>query len=371
VIGLLASFAGFFVNKEQFAHSWLFACFYFFALTCGSLFWILVHHGTDAEWSVVVRRLWETKASLVWLPFVFLLPLFLPFTGLTQILWHWWTVPYGTDHILDLKRGYLNHTFFWVRVVLFCFGLTWVAARMLHWSTKQDADGAHSHTKKMRVLAFAGLPIFGVSLTFAAIDWLMAMDHHWFSTMWGVYIFAGTAGSAMALTVLSTTWLRSQGYLKPVTIQHYHVMGKFLLAFTVFWAYIGFSQYMLIWYANIPEETIYFVRRNTGSWRDLSFFLVAFRFFVPFPLLLLQLTKKTPKFLCFVAGWILFMQVIDLYIIVLPMLHPTGISVSWMDVTSWVGIGGLMVFAFLKKLGKHALMPVRDPRGELSANTTN
>ncbi len=145
----------------------------------------------------------------------------------------------------------------------------------------------------MRKLGIAGIPIFAFALTFSAFDWLMGLDYKWGSTMWGVYIFAGSAGSSMSLLVLLVTWLRSKGYLKGVTIEHYHIMGKLMLAFCIFWAYIGFSQYMLIWYANIPEETEYFIRRNIASWHALSTLLVVGRFFLPLPLLLLQWTKKT------------------------------------------------------------------------------
>ena len=152
----------------------------------------------------------------------------------------------------------------------------------------QDKDGASSHTFTMRKAAVAGIPTLALCLTFAGIDWLKALNHHWYSTMWGVYLFAGAAGASMALIVLTCKWLQSLGYLKPVTEEHYHLMGKFLFAFTVFWAYIGFSQYMLITYANIDEETIYFRVRNTGSWNYLSHFLVFGRFFFMFVPLLFQ-----------------------------------------------------------------------------------
>jgi hypothetical protein len=370
-LGLAGSVAAAFLDAAQFAHSWLFALFYFFTLCAGSLFWILVHHGTDAEWSVMVRRVLETKAVLIWIVALFAIPLFIPLTGFGAKLWHWWSIPEGKDHVLDMKRGYLNLPFFWVRAVFYFVALGTVALLMRNFSAAQDRDGAPIHTVRMRRVAFSGLPLFAVSVSFAAIDWLMGLDHHWFSTMWGVYLFAGAAGSGMALLVVTVTWLRGLGHLKGVTIEHYHIMGKFLLAFTVFWAYIGFSQYMLIWYANIPEETTYFIRRNIGSWNYLSTFLVIFRFFVPFPLLLLQGTKKNPKVLCFVAGWILFMQAIDLYVIVFPMLHHEGIALSWVDFCPLLGMGGVLGFLFLKALGKHNLYPLRDPRVELSAKLLN
>jgi hypothetical protein len=216
-----------------------------------------------------------------------------------------------------------------------------------------------------------GIPAMALSLTFAAIDWLMSLDFHWQSTMWGVYIFAGSAGSAMALLVLIVTALRKSGHLQLVNTEHYHIMGKFMLAFSIFWAYIGFSQYMLIWYANMPEETSYFVRRTTETWWYLSLFLVIGRFFMPFPFLLFQGTKKNPKYLCIVAGWILCMQFLDLYVVILPMFHQKGVALNLLDITSWVGIGGTLGFFFVKSLSKSSLFPVRDPRVQESIRLSN
>jgi hypothetical protein len=175
----------------------------------------------------------------------------------------------------------------------------------------------------------------------------------------------------MSLLVLIVTALKKRGYLAVVTQEHYHIMGKFMLAFTIFWAYIGYSQYMLIWYANIPEETVYFITRNTNSWNWFSTFLVIGRFFLPFPFLLLQGTKKNPFYLCLAAGWILFMQMIDLYVVVLPSLHRDGFSPSILDPLCLAGIGGILGWLFLRKLEATSLFPSRDPRLPASVNITN
>jgi hypothetical protein len=181
--------------------------------------------------------------------------------------------------------------------------------------------------------------------------------------MWGVYIFAGTAGSSMSLLVLVITALRNAGYLREtVTVEHYHLMGKWMLAFVIFWAYIGFGQYMLIWYANIPEETQYFLVRNTESWWALSMLLVVGRFFFAFALLLLRSIKKHPHQLCWMAGWILAMQLLDIYIIVLPALHGTAVHPSIWDLIALVAFGATLAFVFLRLLGRSSLFPVRDPR---------
>jgi len=367
LIGLLVSLIGAFVSPQQFGFSWLVACMYFFTLSVGALFWVLVHHATDAEWSVVVRRVLENVAALVPVTLLFFIPALL-WAG---HIWSWWNIPVGAELILDKKRWYLSHGFFYLRFLIYFVGLSTVALALRRNSVSQDEDGNPLRTLKMRKLGIAGIPIFAFSLTFGAFDWLMGLDYKWGSTMWGVYIFAGAAGSSMSLLVLLTTWLRNKGYLKGVTVEHYHVMGKLMLAFCIFWAYIGFSQYMLIWYANIPEETEYFIRRNIASWHTLSTLLVVGRFFLPFPLLLLQWTKKTMRMICSVAGWMLVMQYLDLYVIIMPMLHKTGFSPSVLDLFTLMGIGGTLGALFLWMLPKTNLFPLKDPRLPESLRLSN
>ena len=357
ILGIAASLIGFFVSRTQFAHSWLFGFSYFFTICVGALFWTCLHHATDAEWSVVVRRQMENLAKLL----VYFAIFFLPLLVCQPVLWKWWTIEPGHDVLLDAKSGYLNHGFFYFRVVIYFLVLGWIGFSLWKRSTMQDADGSTKHTYVMRKFGIGGIPALAICLTFAAVDWLMALNHHWFSTMWGVYIFAGAAGSSMSLLVLIVTALKKQGYLQVVNDQHYHVMGKFMLAFTIFWAYIGYSQYMLIWYANIPEETIYFRLRNTESWWYFSQFLVIGRFFLPFPVLLFQFTKKS-KLINYAAVWILLMQLVDLYVVILPNLHRTGFNPSIFDLTSLVGIGGILGWLFLRHLGQSYLFPTRDPR---------
>jgi hypothetical protein len=288
---------------------------------------------------------------------------FIPIVIFRHHLYEWMNVPVGHDPVLDSKRGYLNWHFFLVRSI-FYFAF-FISATLLfrRFSIRQDRDGNPAFTLNMRRLGFVTLPLFALSLTFGAYDWLLGIDYHWFSTMWGVYIFAGAAGSSMSLLVLVITALRKAGYLKEtVTVEHYHIMGKWMLAFTVFWAYIGFSQYMLIWYANMPEETEYFIRRNTESWNALSLFLVIGRFFVPFAILLLQGLKRKPHRLCLIAGWIVFMQMVDLYIVILPALHGPGVLVSIWDFMPLLGMGATLAFVFLWIVRRSSTFPNRDPR---------
>lgn len=359
LVAYIAIFIGAGYNPVQFAFSYLFAFTFFFTICMGGLFWVLVHHAVDAEWSVVVRRQLENIASLL----VVMAVLFVPLVFVAPILWKWMLPENAHDPLLLEKWPYLTPWFFWIRAgfyfVFFTVASVWLRAN----SILQDKDGAPRYTVFNRRITFASLPLFAVCLTFGAIDWLMGLDYHWFSTMWGVYIFAGTALSSLCVLVLLITALRGAGYFQNIiSLEHYHIIGKLIFAFTVFWAYIGFSQYMLIWYANIPEETIYFLRRNTESWQILSTALVAGHFFVPFLLLLPNPGKRKPAFLCGVAVWILLMHLLDIYVVVLPALHQAGVVVSWMDFACLAAVGCTIAAVFLKRLGDVPLWPLRDPR---------
>lgn len=362
VLGAIVAFVlvgiGWAMDYKQFAFSYLFAFFFFLTICMGGLFWTLVHHAMDVEWSVVVRRQMENMASL--LPIMGVL--FIPLVFVAPDLWKWMQPKYAHDPLLIDKAAYLNPWFFWIRAIGYFVFFTVCGGLLRGFSIAQDKDGSPRYTVLNRRVTFSSALLFAVCLTFAAIDWLMGLDYHWFSTMWGVYIFAGTALSSMCVLVLIVTMLRSAGYLKVVSMEHYQIMGKLMLAFTVFWAYIGFSQYMLIWYSNIPEETIYFLRRNTGSWWFLSQFLVVGHFFGPFLLLLFARGKRTPMFLCGMAVWILLMHALDMYVIVLPALHKVGVAPHWLDLFCFIAIFCTLAAAFLKRLGDSALFPLRDPR---------
>src|SRR2546423_4925318 len=341
--------AGAVLDSHQFSFSWLFAFGFFFTLCAGCFFWTIVHYATDANWTVVVRRQLENIAVLVAVLAIFFIPIFL----LRHHLYEWMNIEPGKEPNLDSKRAYLNLNFFIFRAVFF-LGFFIIASQLLRrFSVRQDKYGNPQFTIRLRKLSFISLPLFALCLTFGAFDWLMSLNYRWFSTMFGVYIFAGAAASSMALLVLVITALQRAGYLKGVvTREHYYIMGKWMFAFCVFWAYIGFGQYMLIWYANIPEETQYYLTRNTESWWGLSMLLVVGRFFGPFAILLLQSIKKHPRQLDYVAAWILLMQMVDIYLVVLPALHVTGIHVSLWDFASVIAICETLAFVYLRIIGQ-------------------
>lgn len=360
----------FFTDQKQVLFSLLYGFSFCFTICAGSLFWVLVHHATDAEWSVVVRRVLETMAMSFRYVWVFFIPLWL----FREQIWIWMDIPHGKDVILDGKRGMLNVPFWTIRAAMI-FLFFWGAATMLRkWSTAQDKDGNPKYTVFTRRLVFPSIVLFALALTFGAIDWLKGLDHYWFSTMWGVYIFAGSAWAAMATLIITIVSLKKGGYLEGiVSEEHFHIMGKLLLAFTIFWAYIGFGQYFLIWYANIPEETSYFIRRNTEGWNILSTALVICHFFIPFILLLLQPTKRSMNFMRGVAIYVLCIHALDHYIIVLPAYHWSNVVFTslFTDLAAVVLIASTLVFFFLKNLTKFPLYPLRDPRLKQSLNLKN
>ena len=350
------------LHWKQFLFSWLFAFMFFFTISAGSLFWTMIHYAMDVEWSVVVRRILETMANSFSVLWIFFIPLAI---GAHKV-YGWMDVRPGVDPALDGKRALLNPTTWAVfSVVIFAFFFS--ASYTLRWlSVRQDKTGDPGCTTKSRKVAFASFPLFGVLLTFAAILWVMSIQYHWYSTMWGVYIFAGSAWSSMATLILITSWLKSRGYLQGVvSTEHFHIMGKLLLSFTVFWAYIAFSQFFLIWYANIPEETEFFLVRNTESWNTWAIFLeVICHFFVTFALLCPRVMKTNVKYLSGVAIWVLVMHACDMYFIVNPFLNPKGVNPLSMivDLAALVAIGAPLVFVFLQALGKHSIYALRDPR---------
>jgi hypothetical protein len=351
--------------RRQFIFSWLFAFLYFFTILIGCLFWILLHHATDSSWGIVVRRQMENLASLVPWMLLFFIPIFLMRTD----LWQWITDIKGPHLAPELKDklAYFNLSigpipFFWFRALFYFVFFTAAAFYFRRTSIKQDGDGDPKRSIQMRGVSFPGLILFAACLTLMAFDWMASLDYRWASTMWGVYIFAGSAGASMALIILVVFGLQRAGYLSFINEEHYHIMGKLLFCFSIFWGYIGFSQYMLIWYANIPEETEWFVRRNVESWNILSTAIVVGRFFIPFLYLLFQYTKRNAKFLVVISVWVLIMHLLDTYITISPFLHPTGFQPDPLDALCVFAIGCPLAFIFLATLGKVGLFPSRDPR---------
>jgi hypothetical protein len=358
--GLALAGAGFAVDREQFFHSWLTAFLFYLTLALGALFFVMVQHLARAGWSVAVRRLAETAAAA--LP-VFAL-LFLPVLAGLADLFSWTDgEKVAHDHLLQHKQGYLNVPFFVARAVLY-FAVWTLLARFFHrTSVAQDASRDPRLTVTMQRRAAPAMIVYAFTVTFMAFDWVMSMDPHWYSTIFGVYVWAGGVVASYAFLTLAARAVARAGYLHNVLrTDHYQDLGRLLFAFSVFWAYIGFSQFFLIWYGNIPEETIWYLHRMEGSWLPVTFFLATGHFVVPFVLLMSRFAKRRPAWVAGLAAWILVMHYLDLHWLVMPNLHPEGIVPHWIDLACLAGIGGAFLFVFTRTLAGRALVPAGDPR---------
>jgi hypothetical protein len=396
VIGTVISLGILFFGGEwsgPFAYSWLFGFYFFLSICVGGLFWTLLHNAANAGWGVSVRRVWENLSNV--LPLFALLAIPFLFPKVHNALYEWMAIhheaggkeglgKFAEGALLKSKYGYLNLTFWYIRMVLYFVVLGFTAWRLRKFFLDQEKDGKFSHTFKARAFACSTLALFAVAATFLSIDLLMALDFRWYSTMWGVYIFAGSAWAAMAVCILTINWLRSQGLmLKVVSEEHYHLMGKLLFAFSVFWAYIAFSQYFLIWYANITEETMFFHLRNTEGWHVLSLVLLFGHFLIPFLCLLHVWVKKNPRLMNIICVWVLVMHMVDYYWIIIPERGPSltrelGDNIQlmiphafWGDILAFVSIGCLSTWLFIRQMGSHTLYAWRDPRLEESVNAHN
>jgi hypothetical protein len=347
-------------NPKQFFFSWLVSFLFFLSLALGGLFFVLIQYASQGEWGIVLRRIGETTFATLPLMAVLFLPLLL---GLQDL--YSWTVPGAAEHdaLLRWKAPYLNLPFFLVRAAIY-FGI-WSFIALLYYrgSRGQDATGDPRVSARLRRLAGPSIIVLALTQTFASIDWVMSLTPHWYSTIYGVYFFSGAFVGFIALLSVVAVAMRRAGLLDTViNAEHLHDVGKFLFAFTAFWAYIAFSQFFLVWYANLPEETIWFKARLEGSWKALSILLMAGHFGVPFLFLMGRAVKRRGSTLALGGAWLLVMHFVDLYWQVMPTLHPEGIRPSVLDVAAFVAVGGAFVAAASWLLRRQALVPLRDPR---------
>jgi hypothetical protein len=356
-IGLAAVTPG---GWRRFLFAYLVAFAYVLSLALGALYFVVLHHLTNSGWSVVIRRVAE--AIVATLPFLALLsvPLLL---GLAQIY------PWASSGAAARRQGagangaYLNVPFFLVR--WFFYFLVWgVLARFfVRRSLAQDESGDVALTLQMRSRSAPAMVIFGLTLTFAAIDMLMSLDPHWFSTIFGVYYFAGCVVSIYAFLPVAVFLLQRSGFLRrAVTVEHYHDLGKLLFGFIVFWAYIGFSQYMLQWYGNIPEETHWFAVRQQNGWGYVGLTLVFGHFLLPFLALLSRGPKRRPGVLVTVTAWVLIMHWVDLFWLVMPSASPADPVPHVVDIAVLVALVALQLAAAAFVVRRRSLVPERDPR---------
>ncbi len=369
VVGLILSAIGAYLNTDQFLFSYLVSFTFFTGIALASVFMVMFHHITKSKWGVVVRRIPETFGSnLKWWSIAFL-----PILGGMTILYHHWTDPTlfdpnspNFDYIVAGKEAYLNIPFFIIRQVIYFAIWGFVGHKLYKASVDLEKTGDWGITSLMRKVSAPAIPIFGLSIAFASFDWLMSLDPHWFSTMFGVYFFAISFQSFWAVMILMVFYLQSNGYLKNTIGQsHIYDLGAWLFAFTVFYAYIAFSQFLLIYYANLPEETLWFYHRLEGGYQYIAYGLLLFRFALPFLVLLNREQKHKRSVLAFVAIVVVTIHFLELHWIVKPALHPEeahGFSFSWMDFSTFIGLGGIFFWLFFNQFKQNSMIPENDPK---------
>ena len=349
-----------FFEPRRLAFSYLTGLMFVTSVSVGALAWLMLHHLTGAVWSVVIRRLLENLTA----PLRLIVILFIP-VALNLVKLYPWADPsrLAADPGLARKAVWLNPTLFSLRAAAYIAAWALISALLTRSSARQDLTGDSGENRRMHATSAWGMITLALTTSLAAFDWLMSLDPHWSSTIFGVYFWAGSLVSSLAALVLTVLVLRGAELLREtITVEHLHDLGKLLFGFVIFWAYIAFCQYFLIWYANFPEETHWYVTRRTGIWNTLSWSLVFGHFVVPFVLLLFRAVKRDPFWLGFIAIWILAFHYIDLYWLIMPALGFEAAGPSWLDASLALTLAFTCGAIVARACQVRPLIPVGDSR---------
>ena len=361
LVGLALAVVGAVLDWEQFWRSYLLAYVFWWHLALGCLGLVMLHHLVGGRWSAMVRRLLETGAMTLPLLTLLFVPLLL---GLTTL--YPWTDPevVGHSELLQNKTPYLNLLFFLTRTVLYFAVWVTLAYLLSRWSLEQDRTAAPHLALRMRRLSAGGMILYMVTATFAAYDWLMSLEPEWFSSIYGLIIIAGQGLAALALAIIGLRLLAVKVQAGTETgrwTQSFNDLGNFLLGFVMIWAYLSFSQFLIIWSTNIPEEAVWYYHRSQGGWLGVGMALVASHFVLPFFLLLSRRVKRRAQWLTALAVLILLTRWVDLYWLTMPAFYPEGVQLHWLDIALLIGMGGgWFAFYSFQWQGKPPL-PQHDP----------
>lgn len=357
--GVLLTITGFILDGEQLLRSYLYAYLFWTGMALGCMGILLLHHVVGGKWGMVIRRFCEAGARTIPYMIVLLLPILLSIPA----LYSWARPEAAHDANIQAKAAYLNIPFFLIRTV-FYFAIWSLYSYLLNkWSAEQDRTGDESLMGKMRGLSAPGLVVFTFVTTFAFIDWIMSLEPNWFSTIYGAMFLIGQVLEAfafiIALVIILSRWAPLRDYITP---QHYHDLGNMMFAFMVLWAYLSFSQFLIIWAGNLPEEIPWYLRRLRGGWGWVALALVVFHFATPFVLLLMRGVKRHSDRLFKVCLLMLIIRIVDVYWVVEPSFYNQHINIHWMDFATPLAIGGLWLALFFRQLKSRPLVPLRDPR---------
>ncbi|MGA3185607.1 MAG: hypothetical protein ABSF22_00725 [Bryobacteraceae bacterium] len=359
IAGVLLLVVGFLLDRDQALRSYLFAYLYWIGMGLGSMGILLLHHTVGGKWGMVIRRMCEAGSRT--LPYMALL--LIPMLLSIPILYPWAKPEALHDANIQAKAGYLNVPFFLFRTVFYFFIWTFYAWRLSKWSTLQDETGDPVLISKMRAVSAPGLVVFVFVTSFAFIDWVMSLEPHWFSTIYGIMFLVGQVLETFAFVIALVIILSKLSPLKEhVTVQHLHDLGNLMFAFMVLWAYLSFSQFLIIWAGNQPDENPWYLRRLRGGWEWVALALVIFHFATPFVLLLMRNTKRHADRLIKVCLLMIVIRIVDVYWVVEPAFYQQQLRIHWLDVVTPVAIGGLWLALFFWQLKSRPLLPIKDAR---------
>jgi hypothetical protein len=358
-LGGAACVAGAFLNPPQFLHSYLWSYMFFLGVTLGCMALNMLQFLTGGAWGIVIRRFCEAATRTLPLLALMFVPILLGIPVLYE-----WSHPaiVAKDEILRHKSAYLNVPFFLIRTALYFGGWILFSTLLNKWSRQQDETGDRAINRRLQLLSGPGIIWWGLSVTFMAIDWILSLNPHWFSTIFGLLFLAGQGLNAMAFLITLTVILARRKPLSDViTPRHLHDLGKLMLAMVMVWAYFSFSQFLIIWSGNLAEEIPWYVVRLHGGWEFVGLALVFLHFALPFALLLSREVKRSTDMILGVSIVIIAMRFVDLYWLVMPDFRKDGFGVSWMDFAAPIALGGLWLWAFTWQLNRRPLLPIHDP----------
>jgi hypothetical protein len=361
---LLSCLIGALFNPTQFVRSYLLAYLFWISLTLGCLAIIMLQHLIRGVWGALILRLLEAGARTLPLMAGAFVPLLV---GLGTL--YVWMQPevVASDALLQHKRGYLNMPFFLFRTMLY-FAIWWALAFALtKWSRQLEQENDRAAElilqRRLRLLSGPGLGMYALTVTFAAIDWMMSLEPHWYSTIYGVLFMVGQLLVTFAFAILVVTRLAKRAPFAGVVLpSHVHDLGNLLLAFVMLWAYVGFSQFVIIWSGNLAEEVSWYLHRTQGGWEVIAVLLLAVHFALPFVFLLSRVTKRRLPILSVLAGLLIVMHWLDLFWLVVPAFHPAKLRLHWMDILASIGLGGVWLAVYIDQLRGHTLLATKDPR---------
>ena len=363
VAGLVLSGLGAFLNPIQFFRSYLLAYLFWLGLTLGCLAILMVHYLAGGAWGAILRRALESGMRTLPLMVVLVVPLLL---GLHEI--YIWARPEAVagDELLRHKSSYLNIPFFVARLAIYFIAWLTIAYLVNRWSQQQERVTEQAARdlieRRLALLSGLGLTVYGVTMSFAAIDWVMSLEPSWYSTIYGILILVGQLLGALAFAVVMTSLWAVDGPLSEVISPgRLHDIGNLLVTAVLFWAYIAFSQLLIIWAGNLPDEVLWYVHRMHGGWQWIGVSLALFQFALPFLLLLQQNIKENVRRLGMIAAGILFMHVVDMFWVVMPAFYQPGPTLHWLDAIVLIGVGGLWMTVFAWQLKGRSLLPIHDP----------